>query len=442
MINSKYNVKDWEKRYLQSPEEVFEVYGDREQTRSLSIIIPTINRKEQGTLQRTVEKALEINLSDYPKIDASEVIVSNQTKNKRTVSEYKSTLALAYEAVNDDRPADKEHVWIPKTYHFHLEGKRVQEILNDYLNKKNLRKYLEVEHGKGENMYWASLVSGNGDNRGDDKEVILFWDDDHRTVSTKHMQALALPAVTDDILFVKAAFQRHHYEDGERYQGGRVNATVGRPKVKLLNRYGLMPDLRYPLTGEVCLNKELLKKLNFASRYGIEILTLLQTVSGFENFDKTRIKPENFLEVHIGKDFDEAHRHGKRSEKILDGLKSMGEQITVNLFGAVGNELTGLFGNDPERFMKELKEFNREVSYRWAHRGKIAANFELDELNSNMLGGVGNVVHDYFGGKNKFDYRKEFLPSMNTLEEEMGSGDFNDMMYALKGEKKQIFLPL
>ena len=116
--------------------------------------------------------------------------------------------------------------------------------------------------------------------------------------------------------------------------------------------------------------------------------------------------------------------------------------ITVNLFGVVGKELKNLFGNDPERFMKELKDFNREVSYRWAHRGKIAANFELDELNSSILGGVGNVVHDYFGGKNKFDYQKEFLPSINTLEEDMGSGDFNDMVYALKGEKKQIFLPL
>ncbi|NIO23147.1 MAG: hypothetical protein GTN38_03930 [Candidatus Aenigmarchaeota archaeon] len=446
---------EFDKRYLSSASLVFEAYRGRPQIRKLHIILPTINREdhrtEQGILQKTVESAIGVNLSGYSDIAANTVLLSDQSKEKALAGENVTTLSLALETINKRiyrRERNRGQLpELPRLYYFHLGSKIVNEILLDYLGEDS--PYLTARPGKGLNMYFASLVAGKEHERPEKNEVLVFWDDDHRTVTPQDMEATALPIVTDeDMKFVKTAFDsRAHYEGAEKYSGGRVNSTLGKPIIKVLKKMKLIEaDPRYPLTGDIAVSKDALYEWWFGSRYGVEMVTLLQTISNFEAFKDTRLEPKNYMEVCIGKDFDKAHAEGKPKVEALEDLKSMAQQITMNLVGAVGEELKEKFDRDPDKFMDMLKEYNRQISHRLVMGGrKIAADFTLEELNESILGGVGDIVYDFFKSdsadfRGKYGVDKEIIPPINQLKEELGK-EFDDLVSDLRGQRKEIHVP-
>jgi glucosyl-3-phosphoglycerate synthase len=126
--------------------------------------------------------------------------------------------------------------------------------------------------GKGDAM-WRALSRL-------DTELVCFLDADTEGFSAHFATGLLGPLVCEpDVSFVKGFYRRpldgasaaEAAAAGEG--GGRVNHLTARPVLALL--YPELAEIRQPLAGEVAARSELLRRLPFATGYGVETAMLI-----------------------------------------------------------------------------------------------------------------------------------------------------------------------
>jgi glucosyl-3-phosphoglycerate synthase len=125
--------------------------------------------------------------------------------------------------------------------------------------------------GKGDAM-WRALSRL-------DTELVCFLDADSEGFSAHFATGLLGPLVCEpDVSFVKAFYRRpldgaSAAELAAGEGGGRVNHLMARPALALL--YPELAEIRQPLAGEVAARSELLRRLPFATGYGVETAMLI-----------------------------------------------------------------------------------------------------------------------------------------------------------------------
>jgi len=127
--------------------------------------------------------------------------------------------------------------------------------------------------GKGEAL-WKSLHVTKGD-------LLVFVDADLTSWGPHFVSGLLGPLLTDEqVLLVKGFYTRVRTEsDGSTStEGGRVTELVARPLISLW-----WPELAavvQPLAGEWAARRRLMESLPIPVGYGVELATLMDTVSG------------------------------------------------------------------------------------------------------------------------------------------------------------------
>ena len=121
---------------------------------------------------------------------------------------------------------------------------------------KKVKIYTSPKLGKGASMRDGMLLAKN--------EVLVYLDADILTYPRNIVELLSDPIIKGEADFVKSCFDR---------QAGRVTELVAKPLLSIL-----FPDLArfsQPLSGMIGCRKSLLKKIEFANDYGVDVGILL-----------------------------------------------------------------------------------------------------------------------------------------------------------------------
>jgi len=127
--------------------------------------------------------------------------------------------------------------------------------------------------GKGEAL-WKSLLVTTGD-------LVVFIDADLTRWGPHFVSGLIGPLLADQqVQLVKGFYTRVRTEsDGSTStEGGRVTELVARPLISLW--WPELADVVQPLAGEWAARRTLMESLSIPVGYGVELATLLDTVSG------------------------------------------------------------------------------------------------------------------------------------------------------------------
>ena len=122
--------------------------------------------------------------------------------------------------------------------------------------------------GKGDAM-WRALSAIESD-------LVCFLDADTGSFSAHFATGLLGPLICEPgISFVKGHYRRPFRVGAETIQegGGRVNHLTARPALALF--YPELSGFRQPLAGEVAARRELLRRVPFATGYGVEVAMLI-----------------------------------------------------------------------------------------------------------------------------------------------------------------------
>jgi glucosyl-3-phosphoglycerate synthase len=200
------------------------------------------------------------------------------------------------------------------------------------------------EPGKGKNMFLSfGIAIALG------AQSIGLIDADIRTFRREQLDRLLYPVVVLDYDFSKAYYAR--IKDDQIY--GRVKRLLLDPllyslkrkfteskKEKMINLIEFLLSFNYQLSGEVAFHVDLLKKMRFATNWGVEIFTLIEVFR----------KASTAAQVMFSKDpFD--HKHQDASHKDpTKGLNRMAIDIVTTLMTAViieeGLEISETFFRD------------------------------------------------------------------------------------------------
>ncbi|MBW1850482.1 MAG: hypothetical protein JRJ15_03460, partial [Deltaproteobacteria bacterium] len=174
-------------------------------------------------------------------------------------------------------------------------------------------------------------------------------DADIRTFRREQLDRLLYPVVVLDYDFSKAYYARI----AERKIFGRVKRLLLDPllfslkrkfteskKEKLLSLIEFLLSFNYQLSGEVAFHVDLLKKMRFATNWGVEIFTLIEVYR----------KASSAAQVMFSKDpFDHKHQNASQTDPAK-GLNRMAIDIVTTLMTAViieeGLEISETFFRD------------------------------------------------------------------------------------------------
>jgi glucosyl-3-phosphoglycerate synthase len=198
--------------------------------------------------------------------------------------------------------------------------------------------------GKGKNMFLSfGIAIALG------AESIGLIDADIRTFKRQQLERLLYPVVALNYDFSKAYYARI----SERDMYGRVKRLLLDPLLLALKRkftesreekmLGLIDFLlafHYQLSGEVAFHVDLLKRMRFATNWGVEIFTLIEVY-------RKASSPSQVMFSEMP--FD--HKHQKASEKDqTQGLHRMAIDIVTTLMNALiieeGYEISDTFFRD------------------------------------------------------------------------------------------------
>jgi len=200
------------------------------------------------------------------------------------------------------------------------------------------------EPGKGKNMFLSfGIAIALG------AQSVGLIDADIRTFRREQLDRLLYPVVVLDYDFSKAYYAR--IKDDQIY--GRVKRLLLDPllyslkrkfteskKEKMINLIEFLLGFNYQLSGEVAFHVDLLKKMRFATNWGVEIFTLIEVFR----------KASTAAQVMFSKEpFD--HKHQDASHKDpTKGLNRMAIDIVTTLMTAViieeGLEISETFFRD------------------------------------------------------------------------------------------------
>jgi glucosyl-3-phosphoglycerate synthase len=198
--------------------------------------------------------------------------------------------------------------------------------------------------GKGRNMFISFGVAqalGAG--------CVGLVDADIKTFARRQLDRLFYPVLVLDYQFSKAFYSR--ISEGQMY--GRVKRLLLDPlllvfqrkfseseDMKLLRIIDFLQAFKYQLSGEVVFDMSLLKRMHFATNWGVEIFTLIEVYR----------KATNIAQVQISMDpFD--HKHQQISEDNIEGgLFKMAIDIVTTILSTLvveeGFEISDYFVQD------------------------------------------------------------------------------------------------
>jgi glucosyl-3-phosphoglycerate synthase len=200
------------------------------------------------------------------------------------------------------------------------------------------------EPGKGKNMF---LSFGIGIATG--AESVGLIDADIRTFHRVQLERLLYPVVVLSYDFSKAFYAR--LKNGELY--GRVKRLLLDPfllslkrkftesqEEKMLRLIDFLLGFNYQLSGEVAFHADLLKKMRFATNWGVEIFTLIEVYR----------KASSAAQVMFTKrPFDHKHQDVSRDDQSK-GLNRMAVDVVTTLMNALvieeGLEFSDTFFRD------------------------------------------------------------------------------------------------
>jgi len=200
------------------------------------------------------------------------------------------------------------------------------------------------EPGKGKNMFLSfGIAIALG------AQSIGLIDADIRTFRREQLDRLLYPVVVLDYDFSKAYYAR--IKDDQIY--GRVKRLLLDPllyslkrkfteskKEKMINLIEFLLSFNYQLSGEVAFHVDLLKKMRFATNWGVEIFTLIEVFRKASTASQVMFSKEPF-----------DHKHQEASHKDpTKGLNRMAIDIVTTLMTAViieeGLEISETFFRD------------------------------------------------------------------------------------------------
>jgi len=212
-------------------------------------------------------------------------------------------------------------------------------------NKLNESGFNIKEPGKGKNMFISfGIAIALG------AESIGLIDADIRTFKRIQLDRLFYPVVVLDYDFSKAYYARIS-ERGELY--GRVKRLLLDPLLlslkrkftetreeRMLRLIDFLLTFNYQLSGEVAFHVDLLKKMRFATNWGVEIFTLIEVYRKASSPAQVMFSDEPF-----------DHKHQDVSiEDQAKGLNKMGIDIVTTLMNALiieeGLEISDTFFRD------------------------------------------------------------------------------------------------
>ena len=200
------------------------------------------------------------------------------------------------------------------------------------------------EPGKGKNMFLSfGIAIALG------AESVGLIDADIRTFKCEQLDRLLYPVVVLNYDFSKAYYSRIM----ESTMYGRVKRLLLDPLLlslkrkftesreeKMLRLIDFLLGFSYQLSGEVAFKIDLLKKMRFATNWGVEIFTLIEVYRKYSSSAQVMISQEPF---------DHKHQQVSQEDKSR-GLNRMAIDIVTTLMNALvieeGLEITDTFFRD------------------------------------------------------------------------------------------------
>jgi len=278
------------------------------------------------------------------------------------------------------------------------------------------------EPGKGKNMFISfgiAIASG--------AESIGLIDADIRTFSREQLDRLFYPVVVLNYDFSKAYYARIS-DRGEIY--GRVKRLLLDPLLlslkrkfteskeeKMLRLIDFLLGFNYQLSGEVAFHVDLLKRMRFATNWGVEIFTLIEVYRKASSPAQVMFTEEPF-----------DHKHQKASLKDQSkGLNRMAIDIVTTLMNALiieeGLEISDTFFRDLAITYQavaedQVKKYSDDASFTNLKYDRDAEEYLVKSVFHNSILQAGEVLTAPYRMTEKFlrfvNSHPEFKPFLEN----------------------------
>ncbi|MCD6295086.1 MAG: hypothetical protein J7M20_09265 [Deltaproteobacteria bacterium] len=270
------------------------------------------------------------------------------------------------------------------------------------------------EPGKGKNMFlsFGIAIALGG-------ETIGLIDADIRTFERVQLDRLFYPVVALNYDFSKAYYSR--IKDNQLY--GRVKRLLLDPLLialkrkfsetkdqKMLNLIDFLLSFKYQLSGEVAFHVDLLKKMRFATNWGVEIFTLIEVYR----------KASAPAQVMFTKDsFDHKHQDVSPQDRTK-GLNRMAIDIVTTLMNALiieeGLEISDTFFRDltvtyQAVAEEQVKKYSDDADFSGLTYDRDKEEFLVKEVFTHSILEAGDML------TSPYRMTEKFLRFVNSHEE-------------------------
>ena len=305
--------------------------------------------------------------------------------------------------------------------------------------KLNEAKFNISEPGKGKNMFLSfGIAMALG------AETIGLIDADIRTFKRVQLDRLFYPVVALNYDFSKAYYSR--IKDNQLY--GRVKRLLLDPLLialkrkfteskdqKMLNLIDFLLSFKYQLSGEVAFHVDLLKKMRFATNWGVEIFTLIEVYR----------KASAPAQVMFSKDpFD--HKHQDISSKDKNkGLNRMAIDIVTTLMNALiieeGLEISDTFFRDltvtyQAVAEEQVKKYSDDADFSGLTYDRDNEEFLIKEVFTHSILEAGDMLTSPYRMTEKF---LRFVNSHEEFSEFLKNGLAQTVLAVENKTEKQLF---
>ena len=295
------------------------------------------------------------------------------------------------------------------------------------------------EPGKGKNMFLSfGIAMALG------AETIGLIDADIRTFKRVQLDRLFYPVVALNYDFSKAYYSR--IKDNQIY--GRVKRLLLDPLLialkrkfgeskdqKMLNLIDFLLSFKYQLSGEVAFHVDLLKKMRFATNWGVEIFTLIEVYR----------KASAPAQVMFTKDpFDHKHQDISAQDRSK-GLNRMAIDIVTTLMNALiieeGLEISDTFFRDltvtyQAVAEEQVKKYSDDADFSGLTYDRDKEEFLIKEVFTHSILEAGDMLTSPYRMTEKF---LRFVNSHNEFGEFLKNGLAQAILAVEHKTEKQLF---
>jgi glucosyl-3-phosphoglycerate synthase len=295
------------------------------------------------------------------------------------------------------------------------------------------------EPGKGKNMFLSfgiAIALGS--------HSIGLIDADIRTFRRVQLHRLFYPVVVLNYDFSKAFYAR--ISDGQMY--GRVKRLLLDPLLlalkrkftesqedKMLRLIDFLLSFHYQLSGEVAFHVDLLKRMRFATNWGVEIFTLIEVYR----------KGSSTAQVALSEQaFDHKHQDPSGADQSR-GLHRMAIDIVTTLMNALiieeGLEITDTFFRDlaiTYQALAELqiKKYSDDAGFSNLSHNRDLEEFLVKDLFRNAIVQAGDLLTSPYRMTERF---LRFVNAHSEFEPFLEKGLAQAILAAEKNARQSVF---